>query len=142
MKTISNIANIAGFAVLFVMLAVLLHDPPHVDWTARKVIGAVIAGISFALFVMARVQLGSSFSVRPRARKLVTKGIYSRFRNPVYLFSGTFLAGLSLLASWWGPLFVAAVLVPLQWYRAGRESQVLERAFGDEYRRYRQKTWF
>lgn len=134
--------NIASLAVLVVIIVIFLHDPPHVEWTITKSIGAVIASVSFVLFVLARVQLGSSFSVRPKARKLVTTGIYSRFRNPVYLFSGLFLAGLSLFISVWGPLFVAAVLVPVQWYRAGRESQVLERVFGDEYRRYRKKTWF
>lgn len=142
MKSILNIANIAGFAILFLMVVVLLHDPPPVDWTARKIIGAFVAGISFFLFVVARVQLGSSFSVRPKARRLVTTGLYSRFRNPVYLFSGLFLAGLSLFRSVWGPLFVAVVLVPVQMVRSRREAQVLERAFGDEYRRYREKTWF
>jgi protein-S-isoprenylcysteine O-methyltransferase Ste14 len=72
----------------------------------------------------------------------VTTGLYSRFRNPVYLFSGLFLAGLSMFVSVWGPLFIAAVLVPLQVYRGRLEERVLEQAFGDEYRRYREKTWF
>lgn len=135
-------ANILSLAVLLVVLVIILHDPPHVDWTTTKVVGAVIAGISFPLFVIARLQLGSSFSVQPKANRLVTTGLYSRFRNPVYLFSTLFLAGLSMFASVWGPLFVAGVLVPLQLYRSRLEARVLEEAFGDEYRRYREKTWF
>jgi protein-S-isoprenylcysteine O-methyltransferase Ste14 len=134
--------NIVSLAILLVLIAIFIHDPPHVDWTATKIVGAVIAGVSLVLFVVARIQLGSSFSALPKAKRLVTKGLYSRIRNPVYLFSGTFLAGLSMFRSVWGPLFVAAVLVPVQLYRARLEAQVLERAFGDEYRRYREKTWF
>jgi protein-S-isoprenylcysteine O-methyltransferase Ste14 len=68
--------------------------------------------------------------------------VYSRIRNPIYLFSGLLLAGLSLFAAVWGPLVLAAVLIPVQLYRTRREEQVLARAFGEEYRRYREKTWF
>ena len=135
-------SNIISLAVLLFVLVLVIHDPSHVDWTTTKVIGAVIAAISLPLFVVARVQLGSSFSVRPNARRLVTTGLYSRFRNPVYLFSTLFLAGLSMFASAWGPVIVAAILVPLQLYRSRLEAEVLEEAFGEEYRRYREKTWF
>jgi protein-S-isoprenylcysteine O-methyltransferase Ste14 len=34
------------------------------------------------------------------------------------------------------------VLVIAQTIRGRREAQVLEAAFGDEYRQYRRKTWF
>jgi len=50
--------------------------------------------------------------------------------------------GLSLFFSVWGPLLVAVVIVPLQVYRSRKEEQVLASAFGEEYRRYRSKTWF
>jgi protein-S-isoprenylcysteine O-methyltransferase Ste14 len=134
--------NIASLVFLLLVLGIFLHDPPHIAWTVAKIIGALVAGVSLPLFVVARFQLGDSFSVRPRAKRLVTTGIYSRVRNPVYLFSGLFLAGLSMFASVWGPLFIAAILIPVQLYRSRREAEVLERVFGDEYRRYRAKTWF
>jgi protein-S-isoprenylcysteine O-methyltransferase Ste14 len=34
------------------------------------------------------------------------------------------------------------LVIPLQIWRAKKESSVLESAFGDEYRSYRAKTWF
>jgi protein-S-isoprenylcysteine O-methyltransferase Ste14 len=37
---------------------------------------------------------------------------------------------------------VLLVLVIGQTVRGRREAQVLEAAFGDEYREYRRKTWF
>jgi len=37
---------------------------------------------------------------------------------------------------------VFVVLIPIQIWRAGKESKVLEEKFGDEYRKYRAQTWF
>jgi protein-S-isoprenylcysteine O-methyltransferase Ste14 len=60
-----------------------------------------MAAVGFALWLTARIQLGKSFSVRARARALVTTGLYSKFRHPIYLFGGVAYAGL-LIA--WGKL--------------------------------------
>ena len=135
-------SNLLTLAVIIVIVACLLVYAPEVDWSTAKVIGAVIAGISFPLFVLARWQLGSSFSVRAKAGRLVTTGLYSRIRNPIYLFGGLFTVGLSLFVSVWGPLVVALVIVPLQIVRARSEERVLAGAFGEEYARYKSRTWF
>ena len=135
-------SNLLTLAVIIVTVASLLIYPPEVDWSTAKVIGAVIAGISFPLFALARWQLGSSFSVKAKASRLVTTGLYSRIRNPIYLFGGLFIVGLSLFLSPWGPLAVALMIVPLQVVRARREERVLAEAFGEEYERYKSKTWF
>jgi protein-S-isoprenylcysteine O-methyltransferase Ste14 len=92
--------------------------------------------------VLARYTLGRSFSVRAKATALVTTGIYSRIRNPIYV-SGMFLiAGVCLIVRnpylW---LLLPAVAV-LQTVRARREARVLEAEFGDAYREYRKRTWF
>jgi len=94
-------ANLLTFAVAIAMIALLLAYAPDVVWGWPKVIGAVIAGVSFPLFALARWQLGSSFSVKAKAGQLVTTGIYSRIRNPIYLFGGLFTVGVSLFASVW-----------------------------------------
>jgi protein-S-isoprenylcysteine O-methyltransferase Ste14 len=135
-------SNLLTLAVIIVIVASLLVYAPEVDWSTAKVIGAVIAGISFPLFVLARWQLGGSFSVKAKASRLVTTGLYSRIRNPIYLFGGLFTVGLSLFLSPWGPLVVALVIVPLQVARSRREERVLAEAFGEEYERYKSKTWF
>jgi protein-S-isoprenylcysteine O-methyltransferase Ste14 len=135
-------SNLLTLAVIIFIVVSLLVYAPEVDWTTEKVIGAVIAGISFPLFVLARWQLGSSFSVKAKACRLVTTGLYSRIRNPIYLFGGLFIVGLSLFVSVWGPLVVALVIVPMQVVRARREERVLAAAFGEEYELYKSKTWF
>ena len=134
-------SNLLTLAVIVVIVASLLVYAPEVDWSTAKVIGAVIAGISFPLFALARWQLGSSFSVKAKASRLVTTGLYSRLRNPIYLFGGLFIVGLSLFLSPWGPL-VALVIVPMQVMRARREERLLAEAFGEEYERYKSNTWF
>lgn len=134
--------NLLTLAVVLFTLMILVVYAPEVDWSTAKMIGAVIAGISFPLFVLARWQLGSSFSVKAKASRLVTTGLYSRIRNPIYLFGGLFIVGLSLFLSPWGPLVVALVIVPSQVVRARREERVLAEAFGEEYERYKSTTWF
>ncbi|NYF91162.1 isoprenylcysteine carboxylmethyltransferase family protein [Tunturiibacter empetritectus] len=135
-------ANLLTLAVVIFTLGLLLAHPSEVIWSTAKVIGAVIAGISFPLFVLARWQLGSSFSIKAKASRLVTTGLYSRIRNPIYLFGGLFTVGVSLFFSVWGPVVVALVLVPMQVVRARREERVLAGAFGEEYARYKSRTWF
>lgn len=94
------------------------------------------------LLATARYQLGHSFSVTPRARTLVTHGIYSRIRNPIYVFSALMIAGVVFVLHrpWLWLIFV--FLVPMQIARARKEAQVLEKAFGERYLEYRSQTWF
>jgi len=110
-------------------------------WTAMRVAGVALMVPAFVLWGIAHVQLGDSFSVRAEARQLVTRGIYSRFRNPIYLFGGIGVAGFILAIE--RPLYLLAflVLVPLQIVRSRREARVLEEKFGDGYREYARHTW-
>jgi protein-S-isoprenylcysteine O-methyltransferase Ste14 len=93
--------------------------------------------------VVSRLQLGQSFSVQAKARALVTAGIYSRIRHPIYVFSSLMIVGIALyLDQMWLLLVVLVVIVPMQIYRARREEQVLIDAFGEEYARYKASSWF
>jgi len=73
---------------------------------------------------------------------LVTSGIYSRVRNPIYVSGVIFLVGLALIVGRPLLLIVLLLLIPLQIVRARREAVVLEKKFGDAYREYRKRTWF
>lgn len=123
-------------AFLFAKLAVSYSATP---W---RIVGLAIAIPSFLLFVLARIQLGRAFSVQAKATSLVTTGIYSRIRNPIYVFGGLLITGIIVWAQrpWWLLIFV--VLVPLQILRARKEAVVLEAEFGDSYVEYKRKTWF
>lgn len=112
------------------------------DYSLRFWVGMAIAAIGFFLWALARVQLGSSFSVGAQARRLVTHGLYSKFRNPIYLFGGIGYVGLFIALGNWILLAIFVAFNSFQLGRIKREAQVLEAAFGDDYRRYRSRTWF
>ena len=114
----------------------------HGSRTAMARAGGAVIVVSLVLVMVARVQLGRSFSVRAKATRLVTTGIYARVRNPIYLASGALFVGIAMVLESWWPLLLVAVLVPVQRARARREARVLEERFGEEYVRYRRGTWF
>jgi protein-S-isoprenylcysteine O-methyltransferase Ste14 len=104
--------------------------------------GLVLIILGLVFLTLARLQLGNSFSWDPQAKNLVTTGLYSRIRNPVYVFGGVTVFGLILYVQrpWWC-VALAAVAV-MQFIRARAEARVLEEKFGDDYRRWRAQTWF
>ena len=138
----SDRLSLIGLVILVLCFAFFAARTFTIVWTTPRVIGTAIFAISFPLFLLARWQLGSSFSVTPQARSLITTGLYARIRNPIYLFGGLMVVGMSLFVSPWGPLVVATILIPLQVYSARKEEQVLRQAFGEDYARYKQQTWF
>jgi protein-S-isoprenylcysteine O-methyltransferase Ste14 len=97
---------------------------------------------AFVPWLIARVQLGRSFSVTAQARGLVTSGLYSKFRQPVYIF-GTlaWIGALVVLLGSKGAV-IGAIVAIIQLARMQREERVLAEAFGPEYEAYRAATWF
>lgn len=117
----------------------LWHYQP--DW--QYFLGMTLATTGMVLWMTARVQLGSSFSPRPEARELVTTGLYSKIRNPIYVFGGLGIVGLCLAMRWYIPgAILVALNIIVQWRRARAEARALEAKFGDTYRQYRARTWF
>lgn len=128
---------IAGIGIGF---AAWKTVPP--SWTAMQTAGLLLLAIGFVFWTIARFQLGASFAVTAQARQLVTRGIYSKIRNPIYVFGSCVVAGLFLLVGHPKYLLIFLIIIPLQIWRARKEAAVLEAKFGDEYRAYRAATWF
>lgn len=111
-------------------------------WNALRVFGLGLAVVALALLTIARVQLGNSFSIAPEAHELVTRGLYSKIRHPVYVFGLLTLIGVALYANLPLLLLLLVILVPMQIVRARAEEKVLGIAFGDAYTQYKRGTWF
>jgi|SRR5690348_3408973 len=132
-----------SLAVVTAALGFFLYSANRAgEWSAHQIAGLAIAIPAFCLWALARVQLRKSFAVSAQAKELVTRGIYSKIQNPVYVFGGIFIAGLIIYSG--RPLFflVFLILIPMQVMRVREERRVLEAKFGDAYREYRRRTWF
>ena len=126
--------------VYLVLLALAVLFGPHgaVVWY----VGLCASVVAAPLWFVAKWQLGVSFSVRPEARHLVTGGLYSKIRHPIYVFGSAAFFGAVLAMLGWSVLIAWVIVAAVQFRRAGREDQVLAQAFGEEYTAYRAKTWF
>jgi protein-S-isoprenylcysteine O-methyltransferase Ste14 len=128
-------------AIAAVALVVLTFSFP-VPWNTMHCFGVAITISAAVPFLVARYQLGKSFAIGAQAKQLVTHGIYSRIRNPLYVFSSLMILGAVISYQKPGFLLIPGTLVVVQSIRAHREAQTLEAAFGDDYREYRKRTWF
>jgi protein-S-isoprenylcysteine O-methyltransferase Ste14 len=123
------------FLALFV-LAVMWRRDQVCIW------GSVLAVPSFVLWLVAKLELGSSFTARAEARALVTRGLYSRIRHPIYFFSTLAIVGIAIcLRSRWFDLYVVVQAI-LQLCRIRLEERALRNKFGETYLEYRRQTWF
>src|SRR6202051_5277103 len=89
----------------------LFGPGPH--GTAR-LIGLLLGLIGLAGVILSRYTLGRSFSVAPKATALVTHGIYSRIRNPIYICGEIFLVGLTLILWRSALLIILFFSVPIE----------------------------
>ena len=128
-----DIAIFLGFTAYVVVTA-----PREGNWYA----GLAVAAVCTPFWVASRWQLGASFSVRPEARRLVTSGLYSRLRHPVYVFGTPAVVGVLVALLGWKALVIAVILVPVEIVRARREEALLAETFGSRYVAYRERTWF
>ncbi len=132
--TALQIAAVIGFPWFLITLSR--------PWHASRYIGTGLVLVALSGIAVARYQLGKSFSLKAEAHKLVTTGLYSKIRNPIYVFGMVLITGMILILGRPEGWLVLVAAIVGQTIRARREAQVLETAFGDEYREYRRKTWF
>ena len=126
-----------GLCCLYLLFVSGLGSHDLTGW-----IGLAVSLVGLAGVILARYTLGRSFSVRAKATELVTTGIYSRIRNPIYVSGVIFAIGLVLIVM--SPILglFLVIIVPIQIIRARREAHVLEAKFGEAYRQYCDRTWF
>lgn len=134
--------NLLTLLFIAVVAVIFLRHATGMPWTTYRIIGLAIVVPALLLLITARIQLGRAFSLQAKATTLVTSGLYSRIRNPIYVFSALLILGVIIWAGKPELLLLFAILIPLQIYRSRQESKVLEAKFGAEYLEYKRRTWF
>ncbi|EAU40617.1 hypothetical protein FP2506_02784 [Fulvimarina pelagi HTCC2506] len=108
------------------------------------VLGAAVGVLSLTLFRLTHKALGKMWSVSLDLRekhKLITTGIYAKVRHPMYsAFWSLALAQALLLPNWIAGLAGLVGFGTLFFLRVGPEEEMMEAAFGEEYRQYCTRT--
>jgi protein-S-isoprenylcysteine O-methyltransferase Ste14 len=120
-----------------VWLIPLLPRGPELPTLA--ITSAAILLVSEGLMVYPLVALGTSFSMMPQARKLITSGPYAIVRHPLYLVEEAAVVGFLLQYAWFAALPFLVLHVAVQMGRIQLEETVLQRAFPD-YAAYSKRT--
>ena len=126
---------------------VLSGIPQFADYAFRPVqgwLGAAAFAAALWLFHRTHKDLGRNWSVTLEVRDrhtLVTSGVYSRVRHPMYSAFWLWAGAQALLLPNWiaGPAGLAG-FGTLFFLRIGREEALMTETFGDEYRRYVART--
>ncbi|NTU81799.1 MAG: isoprenylcysteine carboxylmethyltransferase family protein [Chloroflexales bacterium] len=136
---VKQVLHWMDFVAYLVCVALAVRFGPRVTlWY----VGLCLSAASALVWLLARWQLGDAFSVRPRARQLVTHGLYARLRHPVYVFGSLAFLGAFLAMHFWPLLIVWLAVVLIELGRVRGEERVLAETFGHEYMEYRSRTWF
>ncbi len=112
------------------------------------VMADVLGGILLALWLAVAIPAILMFrrartSINPRVptMALVSTGPFRFTRNPMYLGLALGYSGVAILTqAWWAFVLLPLVLVVIQRTVIEREERYLERKFGSDYLRYRQRV--
>ncbi len=138
------VANLATVGLYVPSLLVFSSSPADRSALLLVTSGLLLAVAAVALVLRSRAELGSAWSLVPKAdggTGLVTTGPYRLVRNPMYL--GLTLLGVGeaiAFGSW--PAFIITLcgILPTFAWRALAEEKLLSRTFGERYAVYRQRT--
>ena len=100
--------------------------------------------IGLWLFYRSHADLGANWSITLEVReqhRLITQGVYSRIRHPMYSAMVLYSVGQALVIPNWvvGPSNGVAFAILLS-LRVHAEEQMMSEAFGDEYAAYAART--
>lgn len=121
------------------MVALIAMVPAATPTLLQSVAGLVLIATGSALSAVAIGCLGRSFSIMAEARELVTHGLYSVIRHPLYVAEEIAVVGAVVLHFSWPVLLLLLLHIAFQVQRARNEETVLSETFPD-YRNYQERT--
>lgn len=108
-----------------------------------RIIGVVLIGFGFLFFVWAYISFGDSWRVGFDVNKpgaLVTRGVFSVSRNPIYLSLDLWFTGIFLINGTLVFLMLAILAIAVQHWQILQEEAFLLGLYGPQYQDYLAKT--
>jgi protein-S-isoprenylcysteine O-methyltransferase Ste14 len=134
-----NWIDVVVYLIYFAFFGFTVMAGPH---NTLSYVALCLSASCAILWFVARWQLGDSFSVTAQAHQLVTQGLYSKIRHPIYVFGTMAFLFVVLALQGWPALVIWAIVILIQVSRVRREERVLAETFGAEYTAYQSRTWF
>jgi len=131
--------DIVSYLIYLAFFGFAVMVGPHITLSYTALCLSLVCAL---LWFIARWQLGEAFSVTAQARQLVTGGLYSKIRHPIYVFGTLAFLFVVLALQGWPAFIIWAIVILIQVARVRREERVLAETFGAEYTAYRSRTWF
>jgi protein-S-isoprenylcysteine O-methyltransferase Ste14 len=139
-----------SFSGMFIapLIYVLTDEPKFASYAFQPAfawLGTATFAASWWLFFRTHKDLGRNWSVTLEIRvehALVTNGVYSRVRHPMYSAFWLWAVAQALLLPNWiaGPAGIVG-FGTLFFCRIGREEQLMAEIFGEQYRQYVARTY-
>ena len=135
--------------MLFIIMALLwfawffmsFNDPYRMNLPSwSRYIGLAVFIVGFLLFILSRTVF-LSLAKGQETDKLVTTGIYSKIRNPMYLGFIIWIIGLPMFTNAGFTLVSAIIWIPHILYWKSSEERELAKKYED-YQEYKKRTWF
>lgn len=134
-------------AIQFLLIALLLTAPrqpePYGPLSSfLGVLGLAAIGLGALILVTSFFRLGRSLTANPVPKAdgvLVTSGLYSRVRHPIYFGLLVLALGVVLDAGWWPQIIIALMLYLLLNIKAQFEENLLQNKY-PEYKQYMLST--
>ena len=137
-----SIIDIASVIILTVVLVLnILFKNQFDGGIFLAIISASIIFLGITIWVIGKITLGEYFTTSVHPKGLVTKGIYSKIRHPMYYSGIVIYMGIALIfKSWLGLALAGFLIVPMLFYFAKKEERLLYEKYKEKYSAYKEKT--
>lgn len=142
-----GILAVAGLAMALPVLYILSDSLSFADYYLPewiKILGIPVMILAIWLLWRSHYDLGRNWieyiGIR-KDHKLITTGIFKYIRHPMYAAHIVWgIAQIMMLSNWLVGPSILIVFLMVYFYRVKKEEKVLIDEFGDEYKKYIQKT--
>ncbi|MBT3283558.1 isoprenylcysteine carboxylmethyltransferase family protein [Candidatus Bathyarchaeota archaeon] len=139
--------QVSGLLLLIAILVASvepLYTPGSLFLSPMIVVGTTMFVIGLIITVRAQMTISTNYSWTLEIRDghtLVESGLYKYVRHPIYTGTLIRLISIPVFTSSLPGFILSLLSIPVLNYRIGLEEGMLIEEFGEEYERYKERTW-